>query len=147
MANPFRNPTQTRRLDHIELRREMKLLLPADLVLDGEEWDELLDFSNQAARQTLLRKACIAATRAGLPKPRTLGPEERTALALFVQGEGPRPSFARYASADGHHGQHWLAPDDRDAPKPSAPWPAQVPGDPGRYVRPTGEYAIPGVEG
>ena len=135
------NPMQTRQLDRTELRREQKLMLPADVILDPEEWDELLDFSNQSARQILLRKALIAARRAGLHPPRMLTEQERLALGLFILGEGPRPRFARFVSRDGHHGSSYLAADDPDAPKPAAPGPVEDPSEPGRYVQAVGRFA------
>ena len=138
------NPTQTRQLDRIALRREMKLMLPATVQLDGAEWDELMDNSNQTSRAILLRKAWLNHRRAGLPAPRILSEQERLALGLFILGDGPRPAFARFVSPDGHHGSSYLASDDPDAPKAAAPGPVEDPGEPGRYVQPKGEYAIPG---
>ena len=138
------NPMQTKTLDQLTLRREMKLMLPATVQLDGAEWDELMDNSNQTSRAILLRKAWLNHRRSGLPAPRILSEQERLALGLFILGEGPRPAFARFVSRDGHHGSSYLAPDDPDAPKPAAPGPVEDPGEPGRYVQPKGEYAIPG---
>lgn len=146
MSDP-RDPRQVRHLDRVTMRRLMKAALPAELILDSEEWDELLDFSNQSARLNILRKACIAARRAGLQSPRMLGGPELAALGLYVLGQGPRPTWAKYVDVEGHFGFHHRQDDDPvPAPTPE-PWPATVPGDPGRYVLPKGEYAIPGIPG
>ena len=143
MSTKLRDPRQVKHLDDVTLRREMKHLLPAELILDGEEWDELLDFSNQSARLNVLRKNLIAARRNGGSAPRALDPTERNALAFYVLGQGPRPRFARLASGDGHYGPSWLLADDPDAPPVAPAWPAQDPDEPGRYVQPKGDFAIP----
>jgi hypothetical protein len=143
MTTKLRDPRQVKHLDDVTLRREMKHLLPADLVLDGAEWDELLDLSNSTARLNVLRKNLIAARRNGGSAPRTLDPSERNALAFYVLGQGPRPSFARLASGDGHYGAAWLQAGDPDAPPAAPPWPTQDPDEPGRYVQPKGDFAIP----
>jgi hypothetical protein len=143
MTTNFRDPRQVKQLDDVTLRREMKRLLPGELILDSEEWDELLDFSNQGARLNFIRKNVIAARRNGGQQPRMLDPSERNALAAYVLNGGPRPRFARFASPDGHYGASYLAPDDPDAATPAPPWPEQDPDEPGRYVQPKGDYAIP----
>jgi len=147
MTTNFRDPRQVKHLDDVTLRREMKHLLPAELILDGEEWDELLDFSNQSARLNVLRKNLIAARRNGGTPPRMLADHERLALGRYVLGDGPRPRFAKLASGDGHYGAAWLQVGDPDAPAPAPPWPAHDPDEPGRYVQPTGDFAIPSDRG
>jgi hypothetical protein len=145
LMSPTRpNPTQTRTLDAATLRREMKLLLTTDYILDAQEWDELIDQSNTGHRLAALRVRVLRGRRDGGHGPRLLSDQERIALGLFILGEGPRPRFARFVSPDGHFGSSYLAPDDPDAPAPAPPWPAQVGGEPGRYVKATGQYAGPG---
>lgn len=140
----IRDPRQVRNLDAITLRREMKQLLAADVILDREEERELLDLSNQQSRYNVLRVALLRAALGGGQRPRTLTDQERLALGLFVMGEGPRPRFALFATSDGHYGQHHVPQDDPDAIPPAPPWPAKDPNEPNRYVQPRGEYAIPG---
>ena len=144
MSDP-RDPRQVQHLDRVTLRRQMKHALPADLILDGEEWDELLDLSNQSARLNIIRKNLIAARRNGGQVPRTLDEQERFQLARYVQGDGPRPRWAKYVDMEGHYGFSHRRDDDPVPAPPPEPWPATLDGDPGRSVRPKGEYGIPGV--
>lgn len=122
------DPTPIPDLDRKGLRRDMKLLLPVELILDEQEWDELLDFSGQTARHNVIRKNLIAARRAGGQVPRTLAPAERLALGLFVLGDGPLPAFL----------VPFVVP-----PRAPEPGPVEDPTEPGRYVQPTGRFAVP----
>lgn len=143
MAN-VRDPRQVQHLDRIQLRKAQKHALPPELILDGEEWDELLDLSNQTARLNIIRKNLIAARRNGGTVPRTLDATERLALARYVQGDGPRPTWAKYVDMEGHYGfSHRRDDDPVPAPAPE-PWPAQDPNEPGRYVQAKGRFAMPG---
>lgn len=144
MTDP-RDPRQVKQLDRTTMRRLSKAALPATLILDDQEKDELCDLSNQSARDNHLRRLLLGASLRGGERPRVLDVQERLALELFVMGEGPRPRFARLVSPDGHYGAHWLRADDPDAPRAAAPWPETLDGDPSRYVRPKGDYGIPGV--
>lgn len=128
------------------MRRLCKAALPATIILDDQERDEVIDQSNQSARANALRAAVLRASLRGGERPRILDVQERLALELFVMDEGPRPRFARFVTPDGHFGQSALRVDDPDAPTASAPWPETLDGDPARYVRPRGSYGIPGVE-
>lgn len=142
MAN-VRDPRQVHELDRTELRKRMKAAIGPDLILDSAEWNEALDFSYTSGRLSLIRKACIAATRSGVPKPRQLDASEYLALARYVQGDGPRPRWAKYVDAAGHFGTSHRRDDDPEpAPKPE-PWPQQDPNEPGRYVQAKGRFAMP----
>ena len=101
-----------------------------------------MDESGLSAKRELLFRD-LGALRNLPPAPRTLDVSERNALAVYVLGQGPRPRFARLASEDGHYGAAWLQAGDPDAPAPAPPWPAQDPAEPGRYVQPKGDFAIP----
>ncbi len=122
------DPSPIPALDAKALRRDMKLMLPPTLLLDHQEWTELQDFTGQTARHNVIRKAILAATPHDGPHWRTLRPEERTALALFILGEGPRPAF--------------LPAVPLTSPAPT-PWPVEDPTEPGRYVQPSGRFAVP----
>ena len=143
MSPTFRDVRQVKVYDAVALRRAMKHLLGADVILDHDEERELLDQSNQGGRYGALRAGVLRVGLYGGTGPRLLSDQERTALALYVMGEGPRPRFAKLASGDGHFGAPWLQAGDPDAPAPAPPWPAQDPNEPGRYVQPRGHFAIP----
>jgi hypothetical protein len=139
MARP--NPTQTRNLDEVTLRRELKELLPSAVALDRQELAELLDFSNQAARYQVLRKKFLARGVAQLQPGDMLTDQQRAALIAYRMGDGPRPDFAMLATPGGHYyGESLLAPDEQ-RPEAVQDWPQQVAGEPGRYVQPTGRFA------
>jgi hypothetical protein len=145
MTDP-RDPRQVKQLDRISLRRIGKSLLPPTMLYDDHERDEVIDQSNQSARSNSVRAVVLRRALRGGDPWQVLADSERLALDLFVLGEGPRPRFAKLGSDDGHFGAHWLRDDDPDRPAPAAPWPATLPGDPNRYVKPKGDYAIPGVD-
>jgi hypothetical protein len=126
------DPTPIPGLDAKALRRDMKLMLPETLLVDQQEWAELLDFSGQTARHNVIRKMILAATPHDGPHWRTLRPEERTALALFMLGDGPRPAF--------------LPAVPLTSPPPT-PAPVEDPTEPGRYVQPSGRFAVPAGPG
>jgi len=144
MTTNFRDPRQVKVYDAVDLRRAMKHLLDASLILDHEEERELLDQSNQGARYGALRARVLRVGLYGGTGPRLLSDQERGALAVYVMGQGPRPRFARLASGDGHYGPSWLQAGDPDAPAPAPDWPAVDPDEPNRYVQPKGDFAIPG---
>lgn len=143
---PRPNPTQTKNLDNVTIRRELKQLLPSTVILDQAEARELLDLSNQSARHNALRLKLLARAISQLAAGDMLRPDQFDALLAFHQGHGPRPDFARFVTADGHYGQAALAPDDRDAPKAGAPGPVEDPSEPGRYVQPKGRFALAGKD-
>jgi hypothetical protein len=143
MTTKLRDPRQVKTLDDVTLRREMKHLLSAEYLLDHTEELELLDQSNQGGRYNALRARVLRQGLYGNGGPRLLSDGERTALALYVLEQGPRPRWARLASGDGHFGPGWLQAGDPDAPAPGPAWPTPDPDEPSRYVKAKGEYAIP----
>lgn len=138
------NPTQTRRLDAVTLRRELRLMLPGGVALDQEDLRACLDPSNQSAHYNVLRLKLLRRAIATAQSDDLLSPAQFAALLAYHGGDGPRPPWLRFVSPAGHHGRHFLAADDVDAPKAAAPGPVEDPGEPGRFVQPKGEYAIPG---
>lgn len=141
---PRPDPTQTPLLDEITLRRELKQMLPADVALDRQELHELLDLSNVGGRYDALRLKLLRRAINQLTPDDLLRAEQYRALLDYRQGRGPRPSFARYVTPDGHFLGQSIAPEDGPRPGAAAPGPVEDPSEPGRYVQPKGEYAIPG---
>jgi hypothetical protein len=135
------DPTPIPALDAKALRRAMKVSIGPEYILDEQEWDELLDFSHTNARLNVMRKNLISARRAGGQGPRMLRPEERSALALYRMGEGPRPAFALYIDSHGRFGGQTIAPRAERGVTAPAPDPVEDPTEPGRFVQPTGRFA------
>jgi hypothetical protein len=144
---PRPGPTTNRQLDTRTLRLQLKQLLPGDLILDKEEEEELLDLSNATSRANVLRLGLVRAALGRGQRPRTLSVHEWGDLISYVTGTGERPSFALLATPEGHyHGLTVLRPDE-DPLRGSTPGPAEDPGEPGRYVQPSGRFALPGADG
>jgi hypothetical protein len=138
------NPTQTPRLDELTVRRDMKHLVPGNMILDHAEEKEILDLSNSSGRVTHLRILLLRAALFGNPRPSTLGDSDRTELLRYMTSGGPRPVWAKLASPDGHYGIGYL--DGRDPAAHAEPTygPPEDPREPRRYVEPTGRFALPG---
>jgi hypothetical protein len=141
------NPSQTRGDDQVILRRELKQLLPGDVALDQAELRELLDLSNVGGRYDVLRLKLLRRAVAQLGASDVLRSDQYTALLDYRQGRGPRPSFARLVTPDGHFaGESVLSPAEL-RPQTTAPGPVMDPGEPGRYVQPSGRFALTGEKG
>lgn len=139
--SPSPNPMQTRTLDAVALRRELKQLLPADVALDQAELGELLDLSNQGARDNALRLKLLRRAVAQPASGDVLRLDQYTALLDYYDGRGPRPSFARLATRDGHFIGESILPPAEQRPATLDAGPVEDPGEPGRYVQPKGRFA------
>ena len=141
------NPVQYPGDDHVIRRRELKQMLPSDVALDQAELRELLDLSNVGGRYDVLRKKYLARGINQGGAGDVLRSDQYQALLDYREGRGPRPSFARLVTPDGHFaGESVLSPAEL-RPQTTAPGPVMDPGEPGRYVQPVGRFALTGEKG
>ena len=142
---PF--PSQIPHDDQVILRRELKQLIPATVALDQEELRELLDLSNVGGRFDALRLKLLRRAINQLAAGDVLRTEQFLALRDYREGRGPRPAFALLVTSDGHYFGESLLPLAEQRPEALQPAPKEDPDETGRYVQPSGRFALTGTKG
>lgn len=145
--SPRPNPTQTKLTDALAWERTMQGWLRPGYVVTVELFETILrdPFGSHVARVAV--QAWIEAYRDQIESRFRLTAEQGEELDRFLDDKGPRPHFVPAAAPAGYLTTEEstaraseLAVRREQEPKPD-------PSEPGRYVQPSGRFALPGREG
>ena len=135
------NPTQTKNTDEREARRRYQSWLRPPYAIDAAEQERQLDEASgdNGARQA--RRAALDEWASASGPRYVLSPAQLEELDRFLDDKGPRPGFVWPAAAGGYLTTDELATRAAAAAERIAREAKELPGEPGRYVQPSGRFA------
>ena len=139
------NPTQTKGTDEREARRAYQSWLRPPYTIDAQELERQLDegSTDNGARAT--RRAALEEWQQANAARYTLSAAQLDELDRFVEDKGPRPGFVHPAGDGPGHTTDEKAASALRAAERIAREVKELPGEPGRYVEPSGPFALPGA--
>lgn len=145
--SPRPDPAGTKNTDELAARRYLQSWLRPPYALDEREQHRQLDDGSTDNGARAVRAAALEEWRAAHGARYVLTDAQVEALHLFLDDKGPRPAFAWPYVGNGYGTSDELAAHAAAVAARAAPGPKEDPTEPGRYVQPTGRFALAGSEG